>query len=692
MMALVAGCGSNGGSRSSEVNVPDPPPTEREPVEETMHGETITDPYRWLEDQQSPETRSWIETQNRYTDTVLEQLDSRMPLKEMVADLLVKEERSVPKLRGDRIFFRKRSPGQDLAVIYVQRGEGEPRPLIDPHGWTEDHSKSAEIMAVSEEGRLLAYAVRQGGQDEVVVKVHDVDTGADLSDVLPKSRYFGLAFRPDGAGFYYTRYDERGARVHYHEIGTDPGTDPELFGEGYGPGKIIWAQLSPNGRYLLATVSHGSSGSRTELFLDDLSNAAGFQPVVTDVDARFIGSFAGDRLILHTNWKAPNFRLLSVPVSDASLDAATELVPERDGVVVEGVSAAGGRLLVQLLEDVISKVEIYGNDGAKVGELELEGKVTLGGLDADWKRSEIAYSISSFNRPATIYRHDLDSGRRSAWWKEPAPFDPESYVVEQVWYASEDGTDVPMFVVHRKGLELDGGNATLLTGYGGFGVNRTPGFSETTAAWLELGGVLAVANLRGGGELGEPWHRAGMLENKQNTFDDFIAASEWLIEQGYTRPDKLGIIGGSNGGLLVGAAMVQRPDLFGAVVCRYPLLDMLRYHEFLVARFWVPEYGSAENPDQFEYLRAYSPYHNVEMGAEYPATLFITGDGDTRVAPLHARKMAALVQEATGSEEPVLLRYHTKAGHAGSKPVSQEIDDTVDLLSFLSWQLDLPVG
>jgi prolyl oligopeptidase len=303
----------------------------------------------------------------------------------------------------------------------------------------------------------------------------------------------------------------------------------------------------------------------------------------------------------------------------------------------------------------------------------------------------VLYSVSSFHRPGTIYRHDLESGTRSEWWREPAPIDPGDYVVDQVRYASKDGTKVPMFVVHHEGLEKNGRTPTLLTGYGGFGVNRTPRFSESGAAWLKLGGVLAVANLRGGGELGEAWHRAGMLDVKQNTFDDFIAAAEWLVEQGYTQPERLGIIGGSNGGLLVGAAMVQRPDLFGAVVCQYPLLDMLRYHQFLVARFWVPEYGSAEDPEQFEFLRAYSPYHNVEQGVDYPAVLFITGDGDTRVAPLHARKMTALVQDATGSDEPVLLRYHTKAGHAGAKPVSQEIEDAVDLLAFLTWQLGLRV-
>jgi prolyl oligopeptidase len=688
--ALAAACGG-GEQQEPRIDVPEPPPTDKEPVEETMHGETITDPYRWLEDQQSPRTRAWIESQNRYTDSVLDQLDTRLALEELASELLVKEDRSVPKLRGGKLFFRKRTAGDDLAVIYVQAPGEDPRALIDPHPWTEDHSKSADLMEVSEDGRLLVYGVRQGGQDEVVLKLHDVDAGVDLADELPKARYFAINFRPDGNGFYYTRYDDRGSRVHYHEIGTDPATDPLLFGEGYDPGKIIWTQLSPDGRFLLATVSFGSSGSRTDLFLDDLSNAAGFEPVVTDVDARFLGAFAGDRLVLHTNWKASNWRLLAVPLDRPRLEAAEEIVPEREDVVIESVTPAAEGLLVKTLRNVVSEVGVYAPDGTRTGELELDGKVTLGQIDAGWERREVLYSVSSFHRPGTIYRHDLESGTRSEWWREPAPIDPEDYVVDQVRYASKDGTEVPMFVVHRKGLEKDGRTPTLLTGYGGFGVNRTPRFSESSAAWLKLGGVLAVANLRGGGELGEAWHRAGMLDVKQNTFDDFIAAAEWLVEQGYTQPEKLGIIGGSNGGLLVGAAMVQRPDLFGAVVCQYPLLDMLRYHQFLVARFWVPEYGSAEDPEQFEFLRAYSPYHNVEQGTDYPAVLFITGDGDTRVAPLHARKMTALVQDATGSDEPVLLRYHTKAGHTGAKPVSQEIEDAVDLLAFLTWQLGLPV-
>lgn len=687
VLVLAASCREGKRPAEAVVEVPPPPETDRKPVSDEYFGQVVEDPYRWLEDQQSPATREWIERQNEYTDTVLGQVPGRDELRELATRLLVTDDVSVPITRGGRSFFSRRDAGQDLAVIYVQEADSEPRALIDPHPWSEDHSLSAEIVAVSRSGRLLAYAVRAGGKDEITIRIRDLQTGEDRPDELPSSRYFGLSFKPDDSGFFYTRYAEEGARVLYHELGADPAGDRVVFGEGYDPGKIIWAQLSPDGRYLLATVSHGSSGSRTDLFLDDLRDGKGFQAVVSGPEGRFVGQFAGEQLVVHTNFEAPGGRVLALDLPAASWDQAREIIAERDGVVIEGVAPAGGRLLVETLESVASRLTVHALDGTPEGEVDLGGLVTLGTLDGTWEREDVTFSVSSLDRPETIYSYDLQSSEKTTWWSQDVPFDPEAYTVEQVWYPSKDGTEVPMFLAHRKDLEPRGDVPTLLTGYGGFSVNMMPRFAASSAAWLELGGMIALPSLRGGGELGESWHRDGMLDRKQNTFDDFIAAAEWLVENGYTRPERLGISGGSNGGLLVGAAMVQRPDLFGAVICRYPLLDMLRYHEFLVARFWVPEYGSSEDPDQYEVLRAYSPYHNVVQGTEYPATLFITGDGDTRVAPLHARKMAALVQSATGSDDPVLLRYHTKAGHAGAKPVSQEIDDLVDLLAFLRWQL-----
>jgi prolyl oligopeptidase len=349
-------------------------------------------------------------------------------------------------------------------------------------------------------------------------------------------------------------------------------------------------------------------------------------------------------------------------------------------------------LFANVLKDVVSSVRIFDPTGKALGSIGFPTLGSVGGMSGDWDRSEAFFTFASFHMPTTIYRYDVATGKQTIWWRSPAPIESDRFEVKQVWYPSKDGTRIPMFLVHKKGLRLDGSSPTFLTGYGGFSVSRTPGFSPLAALWIESGGVYALPNLRGGGEFGENWHRAGMLEKKQNVFDDFIAAAEWLIANKYTRPDKLSISGGSNGGLLVGAALTQRPELFGAVVCSVPLLDMLRYQNFLVARFWVPEYGSAENPEQIGFIRAYSPYHRVTKGTRYPATLFISGDSDTRVDPLHARKMCALLQASTGSDRPVLLHYDTKGGHSGGKPVSRQIADLTKELMFLSWQLGVTLG
>ena len=672
--------------KKEKIEIP-PPATKVIPVKEIIHGVEIVDPYRWLEDQYSSETRKWIETQNEYTDSILKLLPGRDELRELVSKLLKIDTISIPVERGGRYFFYKRGADQELSIIYMRKGlRGEDEVLIDPHPWSKDKTVSANIQDISMDGTLLAYGVRRGGEDEVEIKLLNVDKRENLPDILPRARYFGISITPDKRGFYYTKHHPEGPRIYYHTIGTKISEDKQIFGEGYGPDKILYASLSENGRWLLIHILYGASADKTEIYIKDLKTDRPIYPIVKDIPARFEGEIAGDTLFIHTNWKAPNGRIFAVNPERPGKEMWKEIIPETDAVI-RGFSLAGHKIFVNYLKDVKSKVSIFEPDGTFVGEITFPTIGSVSGISGRWDSNEAFFVFSSFHIPTTIYRYDILSGKKEIWAKVEIPVDTRNYNVKQVWYKSKDGTKVPMFIIYPKNIKLDGNNPTLLTGYGGFNISLTPRFSPRAVAWLEKGGVYAVANLRGGGEFGEEWHKAGMRENKQNVFDDFIAAAEYLIKEGYTKPEKLAIMGGSNGGLLVGAVMTQRPDLFGAVVCTYPLLDMIRYHKFLVARYWIPEYGSSENPEQFKYLLAYSPYHNVKKGTKYPAVLFITGDADTRVAPLHARKMTALMQVSTASDKPVLLRYHIKAGHSGGQPVSQQIEDLVDILSFLLWQL-----
>lgn len=664
-----------------------PPATRVEVVADTLHGVVIEDPYRWLEDQDAPETRAWIDAQNEYTESILGDLAGRDRIEERLSELLRIEEVSTPRARDGRYFFTRRAADQDLDVIHVREGpDGEGRALVDPHTLDPEHLTSVNIQDVSEDGRLLAYGVRQGGEDEVEIRLLDVETGEELADRLPKARYFGVAITPDNQAFYYTRFGPEGPRVHHHRLGEPVEQDELVFGKGYGPEKILFAQLSEDGSHLGFVVLHGSSADKTEIYVQDLAAGGPIRTVVNDLDARFFPDWAGEALVLHTNWEAPNGRVLRVPLDRPGREHWVEIVPETDAVI-DGISTAGGKLFVNYLEDVKSRVEIFDLEGNPEGSIAFPTIGTVTGVSGRWGSDEAFFSFTSFHVPTTIYRYDVGTGERVVWHRLDVPVDKEALAVEQVWYTSKDGTRVPMFLVHRKDVEPTGEVPTLLLGYGGFTLSNTPRFLAPAVLWTERGGLFALPNLRGGGEFGEAWHRAGMLENKQNVFDDFIAAAEWLVEHGWTNPERLGIAGRSNGGLLMGAVTNQRPDLFGAVVVGYPLLDMLRYHRFLVAKFWVPEYGSAEDPEQFEFLRAYSPYHNVKEGAEYPAILFVSGDSDTRVAPLHARKMAALMQAATGSDEPVLLKYDTEAGHSGGLPVSKQIEELSSEASFLLWQL-----
>jgi len=666
-----------------------PPKTRVDNVSETLHGTTIADPYRWLEDKDSPETRAWLKAQNEYTDSLLGAVPGKDRIHQRLTELLKVETIGVPTERGGRYFFTKRDVTQNQPVIYVRNGlNGKDEVLIDPNSMSEDQTTSVNVQDISQDGKLLVYGVRQGGKDELSLFLFDVDTRKQLADKLPEARYFGISMKPDKSGFYYTRFGKEGSRVHYHAMGADPAKDEKIFGEGYGPGQIISAVLSEDGRWLTLYVSHGSSGDKVDVFVKDVAGNGPVKPVVKDIHAGFSGEVVADHLYLSTDWEAPNGRILAIDLKNPEQDKWKTIIPEGKSVVT-GFSLAGGKLFVGYLDNVASQVKVFEPSGKHVRDITLPSIGSASGIYGRWGSDEVFFTFNSFARPTTIYRYQVSNAKQDVWARINVPVKSEEIEVKQVWYESKDKTRVPMFIVHKKGIKLDGNRPTLLYGYGGFNVNLTPSFSARAAFWAESGGVFAMPNLRGGGEFGENWHRAGMLDKKQNVFDDFISAAEWLIKNKYTSTSKLAISGGSNGGLLVGAAMTQRPDLFQAVVCSVPLLDMVRYHQFLVARFWVPEYGSSEDPQQFKYIHAYSPYHRVKAGTKYPAVMFVTGDADTRVDPLHARKMTALMQSATGSDRPVLLHYDTKAGHSTGLPINKVIDDLTDEMSFLFWQLGI---
>jgi len=669
------------------LSFPQLPPTRREEVRETLHGVEISDPYRWLEDQNSPETRAWIAAQNAITHAYLNQWPGRPSLQKRLTELLKVDAQSMPTEAGGYYFYSRRAADQEQSILYRRKGlEGAEEMLVDPHPMSADKTTNVAFLDVSKDGQLLVYGIRQGGEDELEIHLLDLTTGQHLPDVMPRARYYGVSLTPDKHGFYYATTIEEGPRLRYHTLGTPVTEDRELFGEGYGPEKLAFAELSEDGRYLLITVYYGSAAPKTDLYFQNLAEKGAIQPLVNDVDARFGGSIGGDYVYLQTNWDAPNGRVLKVDLRNPARENWREIVPTAERPL-SYFTLAGGKLFLNYLENVTSRCTICDTEGAPLGELPLPGLGSVGGPYGRWDSGEAFFAYTSFVTPSTTYRYDIATGAQQIWSRQNVPVDPEQFEVKQIFYPSKDGTQIPMFLIHRKGLELNGNRPTLMTGYGGFNASLTPSFSATAALWAEHDGVYVLVNLRGGGEFGEEWHKAGMLNKKQNVFDDFIAAAEWLIANRYTRPERLAISGGSNGGLLVGAALTQRPDLFGAVLCAVPLLDMVRYHQFLVAPYWIPEYGSSEDPEQFRTLYAYSPYHRVTTGKHYPATLFITGDSDTRVAPLHARKMAALLQAANASDKPILLHYDTKAGHSGGKPLNKQITDITDEQAFLFQQL-----
>lgn len=672
----------------AQAQVPKSPPTRQDNFREVIHGVEIIDPYRWLEDQDSPETRQWIDAQNKYTLSLLDGLPSRPRIQKRLTELLRVDTVSTPFEQGGRYFLFKKRAEDDLSILYVRKGlGGKDEVLIDPHTLSADHTTNIGLDDASGDGRLILYSIRRGGEDETELHVMDVDTRKDLADRLPRALYRGVSFKKDGSGFYYNlQKRDVGTRIFYHAIGTDPSKDLEVFGKGYGPDKWVSATVSEDGRYLLFGVQHG--WAKNEVYVQEIAGGP-IKTIVNDIDAHFYAWFAGERLVMQTDWQAPKNRLLTVDLKNPSRGSWREIVPAGPDTI-DGFSLVGGKLFVNYLHNVTTQIKVFTIDGKPLGEVALPGLGSAGGFQGRWDSNEAFFSFRSYVRPQTIYRYDVATAKTELWAQPKVPFKTDDFEVEQVWYSSKDGTRVPMFLVHKKGLKSDGNLPVLLYGYGGFNVNQTPRFNSMAALWVERGGLYAVANLRGGGEFGEAWHKAGMLDKKQNVFDDFIAAAEWLVKSNYTNPSRLAIQGGSNGGLLVGAALTQRPDLFQAVLCEFPDLDMIGYYRFKNNNPpALLEYGNASVPAQFKSLYAYSPYQKVKPGVKYPAVLLTTGDADTRVPPLQARKMTARLQAATSSGKPVLLLYDTKAGHSGGKPLSKIIEDLSLEVAFLFWQLGM---
>jgi prolyl oligopeptidase len=664
-----------------------PPAARIDSAKDTYGSTVVADPYRWLEEQNGPETRAWIETEQKCTEGALSKLPGRTELSKRLTELLHTDSFEAPVERGGRYFFLKRPAGQDLSLLYVRRGlNAADEILVDPLPWSPDHSASVTFENVSRDGRFAFYGRREGGQDEITPRVLDVDTGKTLPDAFPAAVYFSLEPVPDNKAVYYVRVTPDGPRAYYHLMGSDPAKDEVVFGNSLGKDKILALQLSEDGAYLIYLVIYGSGSEQTEIYVQ---NAKAKGPIVAAVSGQkslFYPTFAGDHLFILTNWNAPQWRVFSAALAAPQQEHWKEAVTETS-VHLEAIAASGGKLIGQYTHNASSELKVFDAGGKVASSIPLPSLGSVGAVTGRWESPEFFYSFESYNAPRAIFRHDLKQAKTEVWTRSNVPFDSASFEIEQVWFASKDKTRIPMFLFHKKGLKLDGSNPVLLTGYGGFDVSETPYYRPRALVWAERGGILAVANLRGGGEFGEEWHRAGMFEKKQTVFDDFIAAAEFLIAGKYTTASRLAIMGVSNGGLLVGAAMTQRPELFQAVVCGYPLLDMLRYQKFFMGPYWTSEYGSSENPDQFKYLYAYSPYHRVVTGAKYPSALFVTGDGDTRVAPLHARKMTARLQVASGSNRPILLLYDTKSGHSGGRPLNKLIEEDTDILSYLFWQL-----
>ena len=665
-----------------------PPDAEKIPVVDRYFGVKITDDYRWLEDRKSPETQAFVDAENGYTARYFKQVKIRPQVVDDLEALEHVTSWSMPLQRGDSYYFMKRLSEEDQASIYVRRGwTGKDERLLDPAVLSRNPNLSINLADVSRDGNLIAYQVREGGADETTVRVFNLKTHKTLEDELPKGLYWSIDFTPDGAGLYYTRTNKAGSLVYEHVLGTRNSDDKLLFGrefydEPLGPNALIQSSVTDDGRFLVVEVDHGVPAKRVDILFRDLKKPGSpFEVLVWGIESRFAAVYAKGAWYVKTDYKSPKGRVMQ---ADPGVDpSAWKTIAPETNDVIESFSIVGGKVYVKRLKDVKSETEVYGLDGKPEGTVAYDGIGSASGVYGRTTDRYGFFSFQSYIQPPTIYRLDTVTGRREVFAQPKVPFDTSQYELKQVFFTSKDGTRVPMFIAGKKGLKQDGTERLLMTGYGGFNVSMTPTWNPAWAWWIEEGGWFALPNMRGGGEYGEAWHEAGMFEKKQNVFDDWFAAAEYLIAQKYTSPAHFAIMGRSNGGLLMGAAMTQHPELFGAIECGYPLLDMLRYQKFEQGPHWMTEYGSADDDAGFRYLLKYSPYQNVKAGTAYPAILFFTGDSDTRVDPLHARKMTALMQASSSSGRPILLHYSTNGGHSAGVSVEQKVQDDADQLSFL---------
>ncbi|HEX4561332.1 MAG TPA: prolyl oligopeptidase family serine peptidase [Gemmatimonadales bacterium] len=671
------------------------PPTRKSSQVDDYHGTRVEDPYRWLEEVEAPETKAWVEAQNAVTFAFLEAIPQREAIHRRLTELWSYERVGVPTHKAGRWFYFRNDGLQNQAVLYRTDGtpDGPPVVLLDPNLLSTDGTTALGVTAISEDGRLLAYSVSESGSDWNVIRIRDVATGADLPDELRWVKFSSIAWRHDGAGFYYSRYPEPAAaadplldvnkhhKLYYHSVGSSQDRDQLIWERPDQPDWGVAAEVSEDGRYLVMSIWLGTD-RRNRLYYIDLEHPREVVQLLDAFDAAwgFIGN-DGPVFYLLTDQYAPRRRVVQLDTRAPELPP-TSIVPEQ-GDALESVHLSGDVLVASYLHHAHAGMRRFRLSGQELDPIALPSLGSVAEVSGERRSPTLFFAFTSFLTPTAILAHDVATGATRVWRTPAVKFDPSRYETHQVFIRSTDGTELPMFVTGRRDLPRDGNAPVYLYGYGGFGVNMTPAFSAGIIGWLELGGVFAMPVLRGGNEYGEAWHEAAMFERKQNAFDDFLAAADWLIDQRITRPARLAIGGGSNGGLLVGAALTQRPELFGAALPAVGVMDMLRFHKFTIGWAWVPEYGSADDPAQFPFLLAYSPLHNLRPGTRYPATLITTADHDDRVVPGHSFKFAAALQAAQAGPAPVLIRIETKAGHGAGKPVAKMIDEQADRWAFL---------